>query len=455
MESRVSKDYFIYYMNKKNVVFLILCFWFNVNAQENWTLKQCIDYGLKNNRNNKIYLNQKRAADAKAREVFADYLPQVSLTSSLDNNLKLQQTVIPAGLFSEDEMRVSLSKQYNMNTVAQVDQVLYDQSLIIGIKANKYNKQQAELNIQQSQEAIIYNISTAYFHILVYHQQLDLLNFNKETYKKQIEIYQLQVDKGTILQKDLDKIRVDYNNTISQIRVTKSNLQLTENELKYEMGYPIPDSLSVNISMNMKISVSHEISPIEFSPMSRIDYKLSQLDIKIHEAEQFRIKAEALPKLSAYFRYGGIGQGDNIKGSFNDIMPYSAVGVKLTIPLFNFYKRNAQYKQAEIKRLNAEENLRLSEGRFRVEYENAYTRLLQAQSNMENDRRNVTLAESVLKVTDLQFQKGTTNLTDWLNTQNSLKSAQNSYLSSLYNYYQARIDLEKAGGTLNTFYNSL
>lgn len=442
-------------MNKKFIILLIFSFWLNANAQENWTLKQCIDYGLKNNRNNTIYANQKRAADAKAKEVLADYLPQVSLTSSLDNNLKLQQTVIPAGLFSEDEMRVSLSKQYNMNTVAQVDQVLYDQSLIIGLKANKYNKQQAELNIHQSQEAIIYNISTAYFQIFVYHEQLELLNFNKETYDKQIGIYRLQVDKGTVLQKDLDKVSVDYNNTVSQIRVAQSNLQLAENELKYEMGYPITDPLPVDISMDVEIPVSQESSPLEFSPISRIDYKLSELNIKVLATEQSRIKAEALPKLSAYFRYGGIGLGDNLKGSFKDIMPYSAVGIKLTVPLFNFYKRNARYKQAEISRINAEENLRLSEGRYRVEYENAYTKLLQAQANMENDRRNISLAESVLKVTDLQFQKGTTNLTDWLNTQNSLKEAQNSYLNSLYSYYQARIDLEKAAGTLKTFYNSL
>lgn len=442
-------------MNKKFIILLIFSFWLNANAQENWTLKQCIDYGLKNNRNNTIYANQKRAADAKAKEVLADYLPQVSLTSSLDNNLKLQQTVIPAGLFSEDEMRVSLSKQYNMNTVAQVDQVLYDQSLIIGIKANKYNKQQAELNIHQSQEAIIYNISTAYFQIFVYHEQLELLNFNKETYEKQIGIYRLQVDKGTVLQKDLNKVSVDYNNTVSQIRVAQSNLQLAENELKYEMGYPITDTLPVDISMDVEIPVSQESSPLEFSPALRIDYKLLELNIKVLATEQSRIKAEALPKLSAYFRYGGIGLGDNLKGSFKDIMPYSAVGIKLTVPLFNFYKRNARYKQAEISRINAEENLRLSEGRYRVEYENAYTKLLQAQANMENDRRNISLAESVLKVTDLQFQKGTTNLTDWLNTQNSLKEAQNSYLNSLYSYYQARIDLEKAAGTLKTFYNSL
>jgi outer membrane protein TolC len=442
-------------MGKKIIVLFLFSFWLKTNAQENWTLKQCIAYGMKYNRNNTIYANEKLAADAKAKEALADYLPRISLTSTLDNNLKLQQSVIPAGIFGPNELKVSLTQKYSSNATAQLDQVIYDQSMITGLKANKYNKQQADLNIQQSQEAIIYNISTAYFQIFVYNQQLELLQYNKETYEKQIEIYRLQVSKGTVLQKDLDKVSVDYNNTISQIRVAQSNLQLAKNELKFEMGYPINDPLVVDVSTKMEASLSLKDSTRTFSPASRIDYKLSALNIKVLEIEQSRIRAEGLPKLTGYIRYGAVGFGSHLSGAYGELLPFSAIGLKLSIPILDFYKRNAQYKQAEINRINAEEKLKLAEGKYTVDYENANTKLLQAQANVENDQRNIILAESVFKVTDLQFQKGTTNLTDWLNTQNSLREAQNSYLSSLYNYYQTRIDLEKATGTLKLFFNSL
>lgn len=440
----------------KNIMLLFICStWLNVSAQQNWTLKQCIDYGQKNNRNNIIYANEKRAADAKAKEALADYLPRVSLTATLDDNLKLQQTVIPAGAFGPDDVKISMSKQFSSNASAQLDQVIYDGALLKGLKANKYNLRQADLNVQQSREAIIYNISTAYFQIFVYHQQLQLLQFNKGTYEKQIEIYRLQVSKGTALQKDLDKVNVDYNNTISQIRVARSNLQLAENELKYEMGYPINEALSVDASKDVSISPSNGDSTRTFSPASRVDYQLSELKIKALEIEQSRIKAQALPKLSAYARYGAVGFGDNLKQSYGELLPFSTVGLKLNIPILDFYKRNAQYRQANINRVNAQEKLKLSEGQYRVEYDNAYTKLQQSTANVENDRRNITLAESVFKVTDLQFQKGTTDLTDWLNTQHSLRETQSNYLNSLYNYYLARIDVEKAAGTLSTFYNSL
>lgn len=442
-------------MSKKNIVLILLSLWLSASAQEKWTLKRCIEFGLINNKSNTVYANEKLAADARAREALSDYLPKVSVTSTIDNNLKLQQSVIPAGVFGPNELKVSLSQKYSSNASAQLDQVIYDQSMLTGLKAEKYNKQQAELNIDQNQEAIIYNISSAYFQILVYQQQLELLKHNIQTYQKQIEIYRLQVLKGIALQKDLDKVSVDYNNTNSQIRVAQSNILLAENELKFEMGYPIGDLLAIDDSTKMQIPFDLEGRPNTFSPSLRVDYKLSELNIKVLEIEQAKIKAGGLPKLTGYFRYGAVGFGNDLKGAYDQLLPFSAVGLKLSVPIFDFFKRSAQYKQAKINRINAVENLKLSEGRYRVEYENARSKLLQAQVNVENDQRNVGLAESVLKVTDLQFQKGTTNLTDWLNTQNALKDAQNSYLKSLFDYYQTRVDLEKATGTLKIFYNSL
>jgi len=444
-------------MNKK-ILFLTLCFLpASLYAQQEWNLKSCIEYGLKNNRNTVVYANEKKAADAKAKEALADYLPKISVTGTFDNNLKVQQSVIPAGVFGPDPIKVAFSQKYNTNGTAQLDQTIYDQSLLTGLKANKYNSQQADLNIRQSEETIIYNISNAYFQIYVYREQLILLKSNLETYNKQIDITKLQVKKGVALQKDLDKVTVDYNNAVSQTRVAESNLTLSENQLKYEMGYPISDALPVDRVSQLDV-VKTSLTGVAANPFAvnqRTDYQLSEVNSKLLEIDQNRIKAGALPKLTGYARYGAVGFGSTPGPAFNDLNPFSAVGLKLTIPLFDFFKRNAQYNQARYKSLNAVENLKLDAGKYQLEYENAKTKLIKAQSNLDNDRRTIELAESVFKTTDLQYQKGITDLTDWINAQNSIKEAQNNYLNSLYSFYQAKIDLEKAGGTLKTFYTTL
>ena len=444
-------------MNKRLFLLILYFVPLTIYGQEQWTLKKCIEYGLKNNRNTAIYENEKRAADAKAKEALAAYLPSVSLTGTLDDNLKVQETIIPAGVFGPTDTRIAFSKKFNTNATAQLDQTIFDKSLLTGLKANKYNYQQSELNQQKSQETIIYNISTAYYQIFVYREQLNLLKANQETYRQQMAISELQVKKGVTLQKDLDKITVDFNNSVSQIRVAESDITLAENQLKYEMGYEINGLLPLEDlpEENSTATAALTLNSMSFSAAALTDYQLSQVNTKLLEIDHKRIQAGIYPKITAYARYGAVGFGDNLGPAFKELSPFSAVGLKLNIPIFDFFKRNAQSNQAKYKYLNAIENLKIDDGKYQLDFENAKTKLIKAQSNTGNDKRNITLAQSVFNTTNLQYQKGVTDLTDWLTAQNSLKEAQNSYLSSLYSLYQARIEMEKAGGTLRLFYTSL
>ncbi|QHS63332.1 TolC family protein [Chitinophaga agri] len=427
-------------------------------GQSVWTLRSCIEYGIKNNRNSVIYDNEKKAADAQAKEALAAYLPAVSLNGTLDDNLKVQQTVIPAGVFGPEDIRVAFTKKFNTNGSAQLDQTIYDQSLIIGLKANKFNKQQAALNQRKSEETIIYNITNAYYQIFIYREQLGMLRTNLEKYQQQMNVTSQRVNKGTTLQKELDKVTVDYNNTMSQIVVSESNITLSENQLKYEMGYPIKDPLTVDsaaVAGNLHVVAPALAENNIFSAHTRTDYQLSQVNAALLDIDQRRIKAGIYPRLTAYARYGAVGFGDNLGQSFSTMSSYAAVGLKLSFPLLDFFKRNAQYTQAKYKQLNAVEQLKLDEGKYQLEYENAKTKLLKEQSNVENNKRNIDLAKSVFDVTNLQYEKGTTDMTDWINAQNSVKEAQNNYLNSLYNLILARLELEKTAGTLKTFYTAL
>lgn len=429
----------------------------SIYAQENWNLKTCIAYGLKNNRNTAVYANEKLEADGLAKEALADYLPKISLTGTLDDNLKVQQSILPAGLLGPEPVKIAFTQKFNTNATAQLDQTIYDQSLIAGLKARKFNILQADLNIKKSQETIIYNISNAYFQIYVYREQLNLLKGNLTTYNNQIEVSKLQVEKGVALENDLNKVTVDYNNALSQIRVAESNLILSENQLKFEMGFPFDTALPVDSLSQTEIKQGHfaAVNNTSFEVGKRTDYQLSEVNARLLEIDVKKIRAGALPKLTGYARYGGVGFGNTLKPALTDFSPFAAIGLKLSIPLFDFYRRNAQYNQARYKSINASETLELDASKFRLEYENAKTKIIVAQNSLENDKRNIELAQSVFSVTDLQYRKGITDLTEWITAQNTVKDAQNTYLNSLYSFYQARIDLEQAAGTLNNFYNTL
>lgn len=444
-------------MKEKLIVVLICILPFTLFAQQQWNLKNCIAYGLENNRSGVVYGNEKKAADAKAKEALAAYLPSLNVTSSFDDNLKVQQSILPAGILGPNPLKISLTQRYNSNSAAELNQTIYDQSLLTGLKANKYSKQEADLNIKKNEETVIYTISNDFYQTYVYCEQLRLLRGNLDTYHRQMEISLLQVQKGILLQKDLDKVTVNYNNAVSQIRIAESSLTLAYNQLKYDMGYPISLELQVD-ALAWETLASPPVTDLAgtlFSAENRTDYQLSAINSQLLHIDQMRIKASGMPILTGYARYGEQGYGNTIGPAFNHLNSYSAIGLKLSIPFFNFYKRNAQYDQARYKSMNAIENLKLDSGKYALEYQGAMTKLIKSQSNLESDKRNIKLAESVFRTTDLQYKKGVTDLTDWLDAKNSVKEAQNNYLNSLYSFYQAKIDLEKALGNLKHFYSSL
>jgi outer membrane protein len=276
-------------MKKNTLLILIVFLPFRLLAQQQWNLKECIEYGLKNNRTGVIYANEKLAADAQGKEALADYLPKVSLTGTFDDNLKVQQSIIPAGIFGPEAVKVAFTQKYNTNGVAQLDQTIYDQSLLNGLKANKFNKQQADLNMKKNDETIIYDISNAYYQIYVYQEQLRLLKGNLQTYSRQMDISRLQVQKGITLQKDLDKVTVNYNNAVSQIRVAESSLTLAENQLKYSMGYPIGTSLPVDTASRQDLMAPTAINVGNFTANNRTDYQLSEVNSRLLEIDQQRI----------------------------------------------------------------------------------------------------------------------------------------------------------------------
>ncbi len=426
-------------------------------AQEQaWTLKQCIAHGLKNQISVKVYQNEKHVADQRARQAVSSYLPQVNGNASLDDNVKRQVSVLPAGTFGPEPVKVAFGTQYLSTMSAQLTQTIYDQALLVGIKASKPNKDYAELSARQNDENIIYTVSQAYYQILISKAQLRLLEHNEEMYDKLLPVIQLQVDKGVTAKVELDKVNVNLNNTLSQITATKNIIAQANNSLKFQMGIYDDGSELVLADTSVLEGVMPEIKKVmAFDYMQQTNYKLQQTTIRLQELDAEHIRAGGLPKLSMYANYGAQAMNNDFGKLYNNLYDYSAVGLRLSIPIFDGFNRNSQYKQTMWNISSARENLKLNEAAARLQYENAFTQLSQTQLTLENNKRNILLAQKVFNTTSLQYQKGVNPFSDVLNADQSLKDAQSTFIKTLLNYYQAKLDLEKANGTLNQFYNSL
>ncbi|WP_229208802.1 TolC family protein [Dyadobacter luticola] len=417
------------------------------------TLRDCIAYGVKNNSNVKIAQYQEGVANQQSREALSYYLPQVAGNGALDDNLKLQSTVLPGALFGGEDRRVALGTKYTTNVSAQADQVIFDQQLLAGIKANKPNIANAELNSKKTQETIIYNIANAYYQVFVTNAQIDLLKDNLEKTNRILQTLQLQLDNGVIKKVDYDRTKVSLNNIQSQLTLAESNLILANNQLKFQMGMPLSEQLE--LTDNPLDKPFKLMDPGKFDASNLTDFRIQNVNMELQQIEKERIKAGYLPKVSVYGRYGMQALGSHLGESWGNWFSYGAVGLKLTIPIFDSFRRDAQYKQADLNLLTQKEQLKLNTQNYELQNHNATTQLQKAKLNLANDEANVTLAKEVYDVTTLQYREGTIPLSDLLNAETSYKEAQSNYINSMLSYYQAQLGIEQSQGTLNDFYTAL
>lgn len=422
-------------------------------AQTQLSLKDCIAYGIKNNGNVKIAQYQENIAVQQGREALAGYLPQVAGSGALDDNIKLQSTVLPGALFGGEDRRVALGTKYSTNVSAQADQVIFDRQLLVGLKANKPNVENAELNSRKTKENIIYNVTNAYYQVFITQAQIDLLRDNLEKTQQILGTLQLQLDNGVIKKVDYDRTQVSLNNIKSQLTLAESNLILSQNQLKFQMGMPLGEQLVIaDNPLNQPLKL---VEPDKLDVANLTDFKIQNINMELQAIEKERIKAGYLPKLSVYGRYGIQSLGQNLGESWGNWFSFGAIGVKLSIPIFDSFRRDAQYKQADLNLLTQNEQLKLNVQNYELQNHNATTQLQKAKLNLTNDESNVTLAKEVYDVTTLQYKEGTVTLSDLLNAETSYKEAQSNYISSMLSYYQAKLGLEQSQGSLNDFYTAL
>jgi outer membrane protein TolC len=70
-----------------------------------------------------------------------------------------------------------------------------------------------------------------------------------------------------------------------------------------------------------------------------------------------------------------------------------------------------------------------------------------ALSSIKTQQRNTELAREVYDVTKTKYQQGVGTNTDVVNADAALKESQTNLFNSLYDFYLAKIDLDKALGT--------
>ena len=420
-------------------------------AQSPMSLKECIDYGLKHHGMQVVAANDIASAKQKVREGLASYLPQVNGQVAFDDNIVRPTTVIPAGAFSPQEIKIQFGNQYNTNAVIQLDQVVYDRSMLLGLQILDPYADIAVITKEKNEQMLMYGAAMSYYQVQIYMEQKRLLSENIGKFEKLANVLKLQVAQGVARKMDYDRIAVTLANLHAQEEVMGNEIEMAYNRLKNAIGMALDEPLTVAPGAWNEADALSTHATVGGGVGKSLDLKIQEKAISIQEIQLRRSQAMYLPTLGVYARTGAQAFGDDFTKAYSKWYGYASIGLSLKIPIWNSFRTPAQVKQNELALLTARENFKLSKNQIELQQQNAEVQWYSAQASIDGTKKNMELAKDILDVTQLQMEQGVATLSDLLSADYAHKEAQTNYITALLRVITARLEFEKAQGTLQTF----
>ena len=442
----------------KSITFLFLVLCLPLFGQT-YSLKQCIDYARKNNSNIRIASLDSDISGKMVNEQIGNGLPQIDITGNLDDQLKIPTQILPGELIGQPGtfIPVQMGTKYNASGGIKLTQKIFDPSFWVGLKAAKISKNMSSQNIQKTDEQVIYDVSAAYYKSIIIEKQFENLKIILSSSAHTLKSTELKYQNGLVKKIDVDKIKVSYNATNFQLEQTELSYKQALNNLKYYMGMRVESDIILQKELPDSLITFVEPGDNRNFIENRVDYQMQKTNVELYETDKQNNISAYLPTLSFYANYNfqAMRTEFDVFKSNKEWYNSSAIGLELKIPVFSGFKRFSKVEQSQLNIEKAIENLKLTEQSIKVELSNYYIQFRNATDNIQTEKENLTLAESVYKNTQLEFTQGTGSSLDLVQTENVLRETQNNYYSKLLTLYLAKLDVEKSQGTLTNFINNL
>lgn len=412
---------------KKGIVILMAMASISAHAQKQWTLKDCIDYAMKNNITLKQAVLKKESATEDRKQSEAALLPSLTATTnqSLGYSPWMEGVNVKKG---------SYSGTYGINAQWTVWNGGQNRNTV---KSNELAEQQAELSAQETANSIQERIAQLYVQILYMNEAIEVNRQSLEASKKNEERGKTMLEVGKMSKADLAQLTAqratdEYNLVAAQSNLANYKLQLKQlleiTDPSFDIAMPTANDEQALVAIPAMQSV------YEQALLTRPEVKSQELAITKSDIAIKSAKAGYLPTVNLT---GGVGTstssrsdngwGNQMKTNFD-----ATVGVGVSIPLIDGRKNKTAVNKARIQR----EQALLSQQDVRKEL---YTTIegfwLDAQSNQQKFRAAQVSVESEQQSYDLlseQFQLGLKNIVELMNGKTNLLQAQQNKLQSKY-----------------------
>ena len=416
------------------------------NAQE-WSLQQCLDSAQAHNKMLQVANNNKQISIEKHKEATANLIPKVNVNADYKYFFDLPTQLMPLSTFNPNApvgqfKEAQFGVPHNVGANIQLTMPIYNPQLMGAIKSTNIAEELSQLQYKKTQEQVYTEVCNLYYNAQILTKQLNFIDSNLMNTSKLISTIKLlkeqQMAKGT----DVSKVELQQAQFQVQQTTIKNKLEQVLAALKFTMGVALDKPMSVSTELNLSQETDYPTTNVTDISIAKAQNRLALTELK-------NTKRMMLPSLSFVASYGTTGFGYNKKpNDFLKFFPVSFTGIQFSYPLFAGTVTLRKINQKKLELMNSKLQWGIVTEQNKMQVNNAAMQKTLAKQTIQTTQLQILQAQSIYQQTLLLNNQGMASITDVLLADNSVREAQQSYLSAIVDYLKADIEIKRLTGNV-------
>jgi outer membrane protein TolC len=416
-------------------------------------------------------------------EAWSNVMPSVDFNASYQRNIAAPVSFLPASIFDpsagpNDYLAVKFGADNVWNSTISLEQPIFRPGVIVALGAARRFENLQEEVVRGTEQSLVTQVRGAYYQLLLAQEQARLTENSVRRVRESLEETQALNRAGLVDDYDVLRLQVELANLEPNLRRANNAVLQARRQLAVIVNVDDPETLEVRGSLaemdlqdlaanspeNREILAFNGVAirgPDELDAAleeglrrameQRSDLRQLELTESLRHTEMRLEQAAYLPEISLFGSYVVSAQDNgspNFFGRGGDGVSASSkfVGLRVTIPIFQGFSRDARVdqKRAALRgaQANSAQGAQMAQSQVRTSIESVEEAYLRA----EGQSLAVRQARRGYEIASAQYQEGLGSQLELTDAEVALRQSEFNYAQAVYDYLVARAQFDEATG---------
>lgn len=422
-------------MMKKTLTLIMgLAVFGTVQAQQAWSLRQCITYALEHNISIKQQENTVESNRISLNTSKNSRLPGLQASASQSMNFG-------RGLTADNTYanRNTMSTGFDLGTSVSLytgGQMTHD------IRQKEINLQAALVDLNRAKDDISMQIASTYLEVLYQKDMLAVAKNQLELAKLQESRLQSLLQTGKIAETEVVEAHATVASDELQVTQAENQVQLALLNLSQLLELQTPEGLDVETPVIAQAQdVILPLPDVIYAEANGIKPQVQAQVLRLKSAEESIeiAKAGKLPRVSLsgglgtnYYHTSGFPSNKFASQLKDNLSKY--IGLSVSVPIFNKYATRNQIKTAKLQYQTQQLQLEETRKGLYKEIQQAYYNALAAQKQCVSSEAAEKASQSAFELVSKKYENGKATNTEFQESKTRLLKAEADYLQAKYTF---------------------